>query len=72
MVEELQKPLVLLPVNDNAEDVVGGSHWSLLIFHRPSQSFRHFDSMGRSNVSTARRVAAALAPLVGTTTSWVL
>ncbi|KAJ1473259.1 hypothetical protein T484DRAFT_1973457 [Baffinella frigidus] len=63
--EELAAPLVLLPVNDNESDAAGGSHWSLLVFHRPSASFRHLDSMGGSNTATARRIAAALAPLVG-------
>ncbi|KAG2430315.1 hypothetical protein HYH02_013792 [Chlamydomonas schloesseri] len=60
-----RRGLVLLPVNDNpdVERAAGGSHWSLLIYHRPSNSLRHYDSSGGSgNAAAARRLAAAVGP----------
>ncbi|GBF87583.1 hypothetical protein Rsub_00294 [Raphidocelis subcapitata] len=59
--------LVLLPVSDNTDvDAAGGgSHWSLLAFHRPSGSFLHFDSSpGGGNARHARQLAGAASPLV--------
>ncbi|PNW89020.1 hypothetical protein CHLRE_01g055050v5 [Chlamydomonas reinhardtii] len=57
--------LVLLPVNDNpdVDRAAGGSHWSLLVFHRPSNTLRHYDSSGGSgNAAAAKRLAAAVGP----------
>ncbi|KAG2424214.1 hypothetical protein HXX76_014745 [Chlamydomonas incerta] len=57
--------LVLLPVNDNpdVDRAAGGSHWSLLVFHRPSNTLRHYDSSaGSGNTAAARRLAAAVGP----------
>jgi sentrin-specific protease 8 len=57
-----QQRVVMLPINDesNVDMRAGqrGSHWSLLVFERESNRFRHFDSMGTSNLAAARRVAA--------------
>jgi len=59
--------LVLLAVNNNpyADEAGGGSHWSLLAFHRSLEGFVHYDSMANANESMARQVAAALWPLMG-------
>lgn len=41
------RELIFLPIND-AQDpsiVGGGSHWSLMVFHRASNSFFYFDSV---------------------------
>lgn len=61
------KQLVLFAVSDNpdTEHAGGGSHWSLLAFHRPSNTFLHFDSSpGCGNQAPARLLAGAAAPLV--------
>ncbi|GLC33886.1 hypothetical protein PLESTB_000814600 [Pleodorina starrii] len=75
-----QKGLVVLPVNDNDDvDVaVGGSHWSLLIYHRPSNTLRHYDSSpcscstvapaaggSRRSSWAARKMAEAVGPALG-------
>mmetsp|Transcript_18075 Transcript_18075/g.58478 ORF Transcript_18075/g.58478 Transcript_18075/m.58478 type:complete len:123 (-) Transcript_18075:51-419(-) len=54
--------LVLLAVNNNpyADEAGGGSHWSLLAFHRSLEGFVHYDSMANANESMARQVAAAV------------
>ncbi|GIL91946.1 hypothetical protein Vretimale_18558 [Volvox reticuliferus] len=69
-----RKGLVIFAVNDNPEVdlAAGGSHWTLLVYHRPSNTFRHYDSSpshqtdgnGRSSGSTqaARRLADAVGP----------
>lgn len=54
-------------VNDNA-DVTranGGSHWSLLVFDRKSDVFRHFDSMGGNNQRVALQLMVKVQKLVG-------
>ncbi|KXZ55423.1 hypothetical protein GPECTOR_3g74 [Gonium pectorale] len=60
-----RRGLVLLPVNDNphVDAAGGGSHWSLLVFHRPSNTLRHYDSSpGGGNARAARALAAAVGP----------
>ncbi|KAG2496563.1 hypothetical protein HYH03_005385 [Edaphochlamys debaryana] len=57
--------LVLFAVNDNTDPsrAAGGSHWSLLAYHRPSNTLRHYDSSpGSGNEPNARRLAAAVGP----------
>ncbi len=55
-------------MNDNphVDTANGGSHWSLLVGRREAGRWRwrHYDSGGPSNALVARRVHAALAPLV--------
>ncbi|KAM5124902.1 sentrin-specific protease 8 [Mantella aurantiaca] len=59
------KDLVLLPVNDNAGSVAGGTHWSLLVFLRSFHGFRHYDSAPGTNGAHARRMARNLSALLG-------
>ncbi|KAF8062049.1 NEDP1 [Scenedesmus sp. PABB004] len=58
--------LVIFAVNDNpdVEAAAGGSHWSCLAYHRPSNTFRHYDSAPPHNRDAARALAGAAAPLV--------
>ena len=60
--------LVFIPIND-AQDpsiVGGGSHWSLLVFHRASNAFFHMDSVSSSsnNRSYAINYAKNLYPVL--------
>jgi hypothetical protein len=58
---------VLAAVSDNpdAGAACGGSHWSLLAFHAPTNAFVHIDSSpGAGNAGPARALAGALSPLV--------
>lgn len=45
----IEKNLVIFPLNDNSEDKIGGSHWSLLVYSKPDSTFFHFDSFGSNN-----------------------
>ncbi|VVC92141.1 unnamed protein product [Leptidea sinapis] len=48
------KKFVFFALNDNsAPDMVGGSHWSLLVYSRDENSFFHYDSMCGSNHNVA-------------------
>jgi len=58
--------LIVLPIN-NCEDpsvAQGGSHWSLLVYRAETGSFHHYDSMGGSNETHARTVAARMHKLI--------
>lgn len=56
---------VFLAVNDNSNQMAGGSHWSLLLYHHSSNHFAHYDSQNGSNSLHARRIAAKLEPFLG-------
>uniref|UniRef100_A0AAQ4QQM6 SUMO peptidase family member, NEDD8 specific n=1 Tax=Gasterosteus aculeatus aculeatus TaxID=481459 RepID=A0AAQ4QQM6_GASAC len=56
---------VFLAVNDNSDQSAGGSHWSLLVYHRSSNHFAHYDSQSGGNSLHARRVAVNLEPFLG-------
>ncbi|XP_074645267.1 sentrin-specific protease 8-like isoform X1 [Tubulanus polymorphus] len=48
------KEAIFLAVNDNADvNHTGGSHWSLLLYHRRSNQFEHYDSSNGSNSTIA-------------------
>ncbi|EFO93572.1 CRE-ULP-3 protein [Caenorhabditis remanei] len=54
-------------ITNNNTDVTrpnGGSHWSLLLFDRPSDTFIHFDSSSRYNHQTAEILAKKSKKLV--------
>ncbi|XP_076011408.1 sentrin-specific protease 8 [Genypterus blacodes] len=57
---------VFLAVNDNSNQTAGGSHWSLLVYHRDSTHFAHYDSQNGSNSVHARCIASKLEPFLGT------
>lgn len=61
-----KRELIVLPVNDSQDPsaVAGGSHWSLLVFHRASNAFFYFDSVisGSSNRFNAQTYAKNLYP----------
>ncbi|KAL4227095.1 hypothetical protein ACF0H5_015069 [Mactra antiquata] len=59
------KQFVFLPVNDNQITCqAGGTHWSLLVYIRNKQEFRHYDSMECSNKEIAKMLAYKLQPYV--------
>lgn len=59
------KQFVFLPVNDNENsEIAGGSHWSLLVYIRSKQEFRHYDSCSRHNEDMAKKLAYKLQPHV--------
>lgn len=61
------KNLVIFPVNDNdnVAQAEGGSHWSLLAFHRKGNAFIHHDSSGGHNNMHARRLFKAVVGFMG-------
>ncbi|VDI64938.1 sentrin-specific protease 8 [Mytilus galloprovincialis] len=59
------KQFVFLPVNDNENaETAGGSHWSLLVYIRSKQEFRHYDSCSRHNEDIAKKLAYKIQPHV--------
>ena len=71
-------PSILIPLNDAdprtprpPNGAAVGSHWSLLAFHRPSWSWRHFDSApgggggGGGSAAAAQGLVRALGPWLG-------
>jgi sentrin-specific protease 8 len=58
------KKFIFFPVNDSVvSDESGGSHWSLLVYSKvESNTFLHFDSMSRTNYSSAGKIVMKLAP----------
>ncbi|KAK3605849.1 hypothetical protein CHS0354_002485 [Potamilus streckersoni] len=60
-----EKQFIFLAVNDNqSSDKAGGTHWSLLVYIRNIQEFRHYDSQKGSNTEEARNLAYKLQPYV--------
>lgn len=56
-----KKQLIFMALND-CVDVTspGGSHWSLLIYDRPQNTFYHADSFNDSNYAQAKKLAKNL------------
>lgn len=49
-----KKKFIFFALNDNdTPDMAGGSHWSLLVYSKPENSFYHFDSSNLSNHDVA-------------------
>ncbi|XP_060587910.1 sentrin-specific protease 8-like [Ruditapes philippinarum] len=57
------KEFIFLPVNDNqVSNQAGGTHWSLLVYVRNKQEFRHYDSMECTNKEIAKILAYKVQP----------
>ncbi|KAL8594739.1 hypothetical protein ACOMHN_051685 [Nucella lapillus] len=57
------KEFVFLPINDNFNtNKPGGYHWSLLVFVRSKEEFRHYDSGHSCNADTAKDLMNRLQP----------
>jgi sentrin-specific protease 8 len=61
---QLDHDVVLIPVNNNHGNVVGGTHWSLLVYVRKEEKFYHCDSNGKMNYQAACRFATSLRQLL--------
>ncbi|KAI9026676.1 hypothetical protein CLU79DRAFT_742885, partial [Phycomyces nitens] len=63
-----QQSAIFIPVNDGRPSAANsGSHWSLLVFLRPSCAFYYYDSMRYSNIQEARLTARQMSLLLGLT-----
>jgi len=60
------KQFVFFPVNDSeSPDTPGGSHWSLLAYHRAKNVYLHFDSSeGNTNNKPATKLLRNVAPFI--------
>lgn len=68
IVEPLKWPeheLILFPVNDHSSSSsAGGTHWSLLVYKKSSDSFEHYDSsVGLANYKVAVQIARLVHPI---------
>lgn len=58
-----QKRLIIFPINNCLEqEAPGGSHWSLLIYFRPKNTFYHYDSFNQTNSDNAHMVMERVVP----------
>jgi len=55
-----KKKLILLPINNQSTEAmsIGGSHWTLLAYIASTNSFVHFDSLGKSDNSNHAKLVA--------------
>ncbi|XP_076448194.1 sentrin-specific protease 8-like [Babylonia areolata] len=59
------KEYVFLPINDNTNtNKAGGSHWSLMVFVRNKEEFRHYDSGHSANGLVAKELMDRLQPFL--------
>lgn len=61
------KKMIFFPVNNNRDVTLaeGGSHWSVLVFHREANVFVHHDSFRGSNGSYAKMLCKSVNSFVG-------
>ncbi|XP_075234996.1 sentrin-specific protease 8-like [Lycorma delicatula] len=59
--QTLEKDFIFMPLND-CEDLrsPGGTHWSLLVYSKPENTFYHLDSSNESNDRQARSLSFKL------------
>lgn len=50
------KRIAFFALNDNMRNAAGGSHWSLLVWVKPVQTFYHFDSATPSNKEVSQSI----------------
>ena len=55
-----QKKYILLAVNDNKLDRVGGQHWSLLVYSTKKNVWYHYDSLDNFNLREAQSLIERL------------
>lgn len=55
-IEAQIKSYIIFGINNNEENVAGGSHWSLCVYSKSDNTFFHFDSSGYTNQSTAKNL----------------
>eukprot|EP01018_Ginkgo_biloba_P037592 Gb_29482 [translate_table: standard] len=57
-----EQDLVIFPVNNNKDvgRAEGGTHWSLLVYHRKKNVFEHYDSFSGDNMLYARKLFAKI------------
>ena len=61
----LTKEVIFFAINDSQRDTDSGSHWSVMLFNRDSQTFEHYDSMASNNRMAAKSVAWTLSDHIG-------
>lgn len=54
------RKFLFFPVNDNDRDRDGGTHWSLLVYSRPENTFYTFDSANNQNNYATTKVIEVL------------
>lgn len=66
--ETHKKNFIFMPLND-CEDLrsPGGTHWSLLVYSKPENTFYHIDSSNDSNDRQARNLASKLSQYLNST-----
>jgi len=64
-----KRKYIFIPINNSSNATkMGGSHWSLVVYHKEGNQFNYYDSYGNFNLSTAVHIVNKIAPtLLGLT-----
>ncbi|XP_070506755.1 sentrin-specific protease 8 [Chironomus tepperi] len=54
------KQFLFFPVNDNEHERAGGTHWNLLVYSRPENTFYSYDSHGNHNEFATGKIVDVL------------
>ncbi|RKP08673.1 hypothetical protein THASP1DRAFT_5969, partial [Thamnocephalis sphaerospora] len=62
-----ERKMVFLPINNHTRgDTVGGTHWSLMVYIRSTNTFYYYDSLNDYNLPMARQTAEKMARVLCT------
>jgi sentrin-specific protease 8 len=57
----MEKEFIFFAVNDNTQALaVGGSHWNLVVYSKPENTFYNFDSIGDKNYYPTKKLVEIL------------
>ncbi|KAI8081497.1 uncharacterized protein BX664DRAFT_340533, partial [Halteromyces radiatus] len=61
-----EKRVIFAPINNGTPEAANnGTHWSLLVYFRPTNSFYYYDSLNFTNIKDAKQTAKRMTPLLG-------
>jgi len=58
------KKLLFFPINNAAYSKGGGSHWSLLVYYRPDNTYYYYDSLNNMNLEVAKVASQSILPFI--------
>jgi sentrin-specific protease 8 len=60
-----QRQVIFIPINDgDATQAYSGSHWSLMVYVRATNTFYYYDSLQSSNMKQAVHTSGRIYPLL--------
>ncbi|ORZ26198.1 hypothetical protein BCR42DRAFT_401774 [Absidia repens] len=62
-----KRRFIFIPINNGTPETANnGTHWSLLVYSRPTNRFYHYDSLHSTNIKEAKLTAKRMTALLGT------